>query len=145
MMRRFFFILLVLPILTGFSSRAFAAELNVTVTGLRSTQGEVHVALYDDPGRFPENEKYIADEIVTAKADEVTVTFKGLAAGNYALAVYHDENGNREFDQIIFGIPLEGYGFSNGATVFFGPPDFEDAAVTLDEPAAEIAIRMTYW
>ncbi len=142
-MKRLF--LSIFSLLVVLSGPAFAAELNVTVSGLRSNLGEVHVALYDDADRFPEDGKYLISSAISATAGEVTVAFKDLAAGNYALAVYHDENGNNEFDQGIFGVPLEGYGFSNNASVFFGPPDFEEAAVTLAEPAADIKIRMTYW
>ncbi len=130
------------------AGQAFAAELDVTVSGLRSDLGEVHVAVYDDADRFPKDGESLADAVVAASgaaAGKVTVTFKDLAAGKYALAVYHDENGNNEFDQGILGVPLEGYGFSNGASVFFGPPDFAAAAIVLAEPAANIKIRMTYW
>ena len=124
---------------------ARSAELNVTVSGLRSGLGEVHVAVYDAAGRFPKDGEYLTAKAVAAAAGKVTVTFKDLAAGKYALAVYHDENGNREFDQGILGVPLEGYGFSNAASAFFGPPDFAAAAVTIAEPASNITVRMTYW
>ncbi len=70
--------------------------------------------------------------------------FRGLAPGRYAVAVYHDENGNGEFDQGFFGIPLEGYAFSNGATAFFSAPGFDEAAVTVGEGVTEITIEMTY-
>jgi uncharacterized protein (DUF2141 family) len=135
-------VLVVLAVLVG---PAFSAELNVTVSGLRSSLGEVHVAVYNAADRFPKDGEYLTTAVVAAAAGKVTVTFKDLAAGNYALAVYHDENGNDKFDQGIFGIPLEGYGFSNAASAFFGPPDFAAAAVTLAEPASNITIRMTYW
>ena len=48
---------------------------------------------------------------------------------------------NHDFDQGIFGIPLEDYGFSNDARVFFGPPSFDDAAFELLEPKTKITIR----
>ncbi len=140
-----------LAALAVYSGPAFAAELNVTVSGLRSGLGEVHVAVYDAAGRFPKDGEDFTATVVAASgasgaaAGEVTVVFKGLAAGKYALAVYHDENGNNEFDQGILGIPQEGYGFSNDAAVFFGPPDFAAAAIVLAEPASNITIRMRYW
>ncbi len=146
MKRLFLFPLLaVLAVLAVPAWPAFSAELNVTVSGLRSGLGEVHVAVYDAAERFPKDDKYLTAAVVAAAVGEVTVAFKDLAAGNYALAVYHDENGNNEFDQGILGIPLEGYGFSNDASAFFGPPDFAAAAVTLAEPESNITIRMRYW
>ena len=50
-----------------------------------------------------------------------------MKAGVYAIAVYHDENNNGQFDR-LFAIPLEKYGFSNNAKVFLGPPTFKEAS-----------------
>lgn len=125
---------------------ASGAELTVEVRGLRSNDGAVHFGLYDKPGGFPDYDGRIAgartgieDGIEGWRAVAV---FKGLKPGRYALAVYHDENANGEFDRFIFGLPLEDYGFSNGATVFFGPPSFEAAAVTVPAEGLRIAIRV---
>ena len=56
--------------------------------------------------------------------------------------MYHDENGNGEFDQGFLGIPLEDYGFSNGASGFLGPPSFSDAAFPLSGEGGRITIRL---
>ncbi len=126
------------------ATMAAAAELQVEVTGLRSGDGEVHLAVFATPAAFPRSEAMLAEAIVRAKAAGVQWMFSGLEPGTYALAIYHDENGNREFDRGFLGIPLEGYGFSNDAGVFFGPPDFADAAVTVPGKGARITIRMIY-
>ena len=121
-----------------------AAELQVEVTGLRSGDGAVHLAVFATPAAFPRSDAILAEAIVRAKAAGVQWVFGGLEPGTYALAVYHDENGNRKFDRGFLGIPLEGYGFSNDAGVFFGPPDFAEAAVTVPGKGSRITIRMTY-
>ncbi len=114
------------------------------MTGLRSGDGDVHVAVYDSPETFPDSGEMAAEAVVPARSDGVLAAFPGLAPGTYAVAVYHDENANHDFDQGIFGVPLEGYAFSNGASVFLGPPDFAEAAVRLGSEGAEITIPMTY-
>lgn len=121
-----------------------AAELRVKVTELRSDDGGVHFALYATPESFPKADDRFAGAEVKASDRGGSWVFRDLAPGRYAVAVYHDENGNGEFDQGIFGIPLEGYAFSNGATAFFGPPGFDEAAVTVGEGVTEITIEMTY-
>ncbi len=126
------------------ATTAAAAELRVDVTGLRSGDGEVHLAVFATPETFPDSDAMLAEAIVRATAAGVHWVFSGLKPGTYALAVYHDENENREFDRGFLGIPLEGYGFSNDAQVFFGPPDFADAAVTVPGTGARITIRMIY-
>ena len=70
--------------------------------------------------------------------------FKDLKPGRYALAVYHDENGNGEFDRTWIGLPAEGLGFSNGAWIGLGPPSFEEAAVTLKGQEQTIVIALRY-
>ncbi len=119
-----------------------AAELRVTVTGLRSATGDVHFAVYATPEHFPEREGRVAKAVVKAGPRGATKVFAKLTPGTYAVAVYHDENGNDEFDQGIFGIPLEDYGFSNGATAFFGPPDFAAAAFAVEPGGTAITIRL---
>ncbi len=71
--------------------------------------------------------------------------FAGIKPGAYAIAAYHDENGNRTFDKGLFGWPLEGYGFSNDAPVFLGAPPFARAAFSVPEGGARIVFRMVYW
>jgi uncharacterized protein (DUF2141 family) len=60
------------------------------------------------------------------------VEFPGLAPGAYAVAVYHDENGNGKMDANFLGIPKEPTGASNDAKGKMGPPKFEDARFALD-------------
>jgi len=123
---------------------AAAAELRVRVTNLESNAGDVHVAVYKTPEAFPKKDGMVAEKSVSIANGAATATFPGLEPGLYAVAIYHDENNNNEFDQVIFGIPLETYAFSNGAVANFGPPDFSEAAFQVRAPATEIVIRIEY-
>jgi uncharacterized protein (DUF2141 family) len=112
----------------GFSA---AAELTITVNDLSSTLGDVHIALYDDAQRFP-NSEGIVDEIkLPITASKIIAIFTDLAPGRYAIAAYHDENSNHEFDQGLFGIPMEDYAFSNNTRNFLTPPSFDESAFTV--------------
>ncbi len=118
------------------------ATLIIEVAGLRSGQGDVHYAVYDSPEHFPTHKGRVSYGNVPAKPGGVAIPVKGLKHGTYAIAVYHDENRNDEFDQGLFGIPLEDYGFSNNASGFLGPPSFNDAAVKLDKKMVRTVIRL---
>ncbi|HEX9703510.1 MAG TPA: DUF2141 domain-containing protein [Rhodospirillales bacterium] len=123
-------------------SPALAADLTVEVTGARSAAGAVHFGLYDEARKFPTKHGRI-DGFEMAIADGRAVgVFRGLRPGRYAVAVFHDENGNGEFDQGLFGLPLEDYGFSNDARVFFGPPGFDEAAVPVPAEGIRITIQL---
>lgn len=121
-----------------------AADLRVTITGVRSDGGTVRMNLYDTPGAFPKSGTAVMGGKAPAKKGAVEIRFTGLEPGRYAAALYHDENGNDKFDQGIFGIPLEGYAFSNNAKVFLMAPSFEDAAFDLPAAGGAIEIRMDY-
>ena len=143
-LRRVAIIVAALVAWTASAADAAAADLTVTVTNLRSGDGNVHYAVYDDPDGFPSAGRWRTGGVVPAANDQVTTVISGLPAGRYALAVYHDENANGSFDQWLFGLPLEGFGFSRDAPARFGPPKFDDAAIDLPETGAEITIRMRY-
>ena len=125
------------------SSTCSAASLEVLVSGLKSNDGDVHMALYNDPEHFPYQEGVMMEEKVLVFDNQARLVFNNLTPGDYGVAVYHDKNGNHEFDQIVFGIPLEDYGFSNNATVFFGPPSFDEAKFSVTEPRTVIEIDLS--
>ncbi len=140
---RFLLVVAAIGLLILSSTCASAASLDVLVTGLKNQAGYVHIALFDKPDHFPYRKGILLDEIVSIKDLKALHRFKNLPPGDYGIAVFHDENNNDEFDQGLFGIPLEDYGFSNNAPVFFGPPSFEAAKFTVTAPltTAEIDLR----
>ena len=121
-----------------------AADLVIVVRGFDSIAGFVHYAVYDRPEAFPKYDGRIAKGQVPVTADAVRIDVPGLRPGSYAVAVFHDENGNGEFDQGLFGIPLEQYGFSNDARGFFGPPDFDSARIDLGAETRQITIMLSH-
>lgn len=123
-------------------SLAGEAALVVEVTGVRTADGVIRIALYDGPGLFLKQD--VAKRIVPAVAGTTVVRLDGLAPGTYAIAAYHDENGNGKFDKTMIGLPLEGYAFSNEARPFLGPPAFETAAFPLALPETTARFTVVY-
>ena len=108
-----------------------AADLTVTVTGLRSDDGDVHMALYDRAETFPKGDGMLSEGVIAPSGRRASWVFKDVKPGRYAVAAFHDANGNHSFDQGVFGIPLEDFGFSMGAQAFLSAPDFADAAFSM--------------
>jgi uncharacterized protein (DUF2141 family) len=79
-----------------------------------------------------------------AVAGTQSVVFTNLNPGAYAVIVFHDENDNSRLDKNAWGVPTEGYGFSNNAEGFLAAPSFEDASVLLDSPDRAITITLKY-
>tara|TARA_B100000029_G_C17323609_1_gene869107 strand:- start:456 stop:878 length:423 start_codon:yes stop_codon:yes gene_type:complete len=108
-----------------------AGEIIVRVNNIEEMVGLIHFALYDDPNSFPEDKgKKIGLVKQTNEVFEDGIVFKDLKESYYAIAIYHDENSNNNFDTFL-SIPKEKYGFSNDAPVFLGPPEFKEAAFFL--------------
>ena len=125
-------------------THADANELTVHISDLRSARGEVYVQVYNSAELFPEPEGGIAVSAVRANVSNVRIVFGDLAAGTYAVAAYHDENGNGQYDRSLIGLPVEGYAFSNKAPVFLAAPSFEDASFEMPPTGVEISINMRY-
>ena len=95
---------------------ALGAELMVEVVGLRSDDGNVHFALYDNPATFPDDEGRLRGTNVPIAGRRAVAVFKDLTPGSYAVAVFHDENANGAFDRGFIGLLLE---FLHGGWVSF--------------------------
>lgn len=125
-----------------------AATLQVHITGLDNTWGHIMVAVYDSEATFLKDDGRMAEAmLVAADAQEssVVATFEKLTLGKkYAIAVYHDANNNKVLDKNFLGIPKEGYGFSNNARGWFGPPSFDDAALLLDKDNKATSLYLSY-
>ena len=129
---------------------AAALELSVTVSDLRNCSGQLLFALYDDPDAFPADgdravSRQLAQPALRAGAIETQFTVPDLAPGTYAVSVVHDEDGDRELDTGLFGIPVEGVAsMPAGSGGVFGPPRFEQAAFAMDGDT-KITVPMFYF
>jgi uncharacterized protein (DUF2141 family) len=125
---------------TVLPSAARAADLTVEVDGIESADGQVQVGLFNGAAEFPG--KPTTGQRMKVDGTKVTITFKDLPAGRYAVSAYHDENDNNKLDRGMFGIPKERYGFSQDARGVGGPPEFRDAAFELPADGARITVRV---
>ena len=120
-----------------------ATELRLTIKGVQSDNGEILIALYNNPegyvsalanaatrGLMPDSGRLIGTSI-RAKVGSQSTVFTQLPPGRYAVLVIHDENDNGRLDENAMGVPTEGYGFGNDAQGFLGAPSFDAAAIEI--------------
>ncbi len=100
--------------------------ISVTIVKLENSHGVVMVELVD------QNDKVVQQVAEPITNKTCSFSFADIEKGTYAIRYYHDENKNGKMDTGSFGIPKEGYGFSNDARGFMGPPDFEDMLFSLN-------------
>ena len=122
-----------------------AGALKVRVEGLHSASGQVGCWLWDQPKGYPTDPALArALHWGAIAAGSATLRFDGLAPGTYALACFHDENGNRKLDTNWLGIPNEGMVASNHAKGRMGPPKFDDAKFAFAESPLELVLKIRY-
>jgi uncharacterized protein (DUF2141 family) len=145
-------------LLLGWVAPAAAADLDLTVQGIRSDKGEVLIGLYDSAAGFDDAINHAATRglrpdplrlvgtAIRAKRGAESTCFTHLSPGRYAVIAIDDENDNGRLDENIFGVPTEGYGFSNDATGFLslGAPSFAAAAITVGGANMRASIRLRY-
>ena len=112
-------------------------DVRVTVENVESDRGAVWVALCNtslsvDGCPYQKN--------VPAAVGTTEVTFTDIPPGVYAVAGYHDVNGNDIFDKIL-GVPREPYALS-GAAGDKLVPTFKDAALEMKPGDNDVTIRM---
>ena len=119
--------------------------LTVRISQLRSNDGRVGCTLYASPEGFPTDPSKAAQRRWCAIADKTSAcAFDPIPAGTYAVACFHDENGNGVLDKGLFGIPKEGAVASNEARGFMGPPSFDRAKFAFSGTASTLELRMGY-
>ena len=125
-------LLALLALLAPSASLAQVADLKIRVTGASTEEGTVEVSLFNSAETFM-REPFLQMAGQRVENGTYEADFAAVPTGDYAVVVVHDENGNGQFDNGLFGIGGEAYGFSNGVRPMVGWPDFEDAAVSVEE------------
>ena len=132
-------------LLTGASDAPEPITVDVVLTGLRSSAGEVRVCVWHEGAGFPDcRQGHDVLMLAAPAAPEVRLAVTSLAPGSYAVSAIHDENGNRRLDRSLIGIPTEGVGFSRNPRITFGPPSFAKARFDAAREPTQ-TIRMKYF
>jgi uncharacterized protein (DUF2141 family) len=117
-------------------------KVEVVVKNVKGATGNVRVGVFKDDKTFLKDAWM--GKIVKAEKGEVKVLFENVPVGTYAISIIHDENENGELDSNFFGMPKEGFGFSNDAMGTFGPPDFTKASFKVTGEALNMVISLRY-
>lgn len=136
-------LMLAIGIFASFLSFGQDNYQTVTITNLDNIKGNLYVGWYNQADAFRVNEKAIyREKVVVSKQKEVSVIFKNIPKGKYAIAVFLDENDNYKLDKNMFGIPKEKYGFSNNRLPALRPATFEESVFELTQQNSTIHIQL---
>ena len=125
-----------LSFLLALMGSAEAATLIIRAQGIASAEGMVYAGICDrsfDEATCPYKDR------AAAKAGTVEMRLTGVKPGTYAIAVFHDLNGDGKLGRNFIGLPNEPYGFSNDVGRR-GPPEFTGALITVKDPSTTVVI-----
>jgi len=133
------------PAPEGCTGPASATWLSVAVEGVRSDTGLVAVTVYaDNPRKFLVRNGSLYVGRVRARAGTTTACIHLPRPGVYAIAIYHDENGDLAFDRTGLGLPAEGYGFANNPSTLAGLPSFQSVRLSVPRSGLTTRVRIKY-
>jgi len=121
-------------LVAGTEAVAAKMSLNVEVINVQSDVGSLYISVYDS------KESFLGTEWFEHKVLKVAEHLQGesiafdlqLPAGEYAIAIHHDNNDNKKMDTNFIGIPKEPVAMSNKHIPRFGPPQYEKAKFLLE-------------
>ena len=113
------------------------------IAGLRDAKGVVRLCLTSRADDFPDCKKSGAvSGWVKAGGGTLVYTFHNVAPGTYAIAAFHDANGNNKLDTSL-GIPREGFAFSRNPAMRPRAPRFNETSFAAG-PQSVQRLQMRY-
>jgi len=128
--------------LAAAATPSVAADVDVTLTGVEARGGVLYVSLQSEAD-YMQPQATRGHMFETPSAGDLTFSWTDVPAGDYALSVLHDEDGDQQMKREQNGWPLEGWAVSNGDTLT-GPPTFADVKITVSDDGAIIQEAMHY-
>jgi uncharacterized protein (DUF2141 family) len=127
------------------SSKLCAQEVEVTITGLKNSKGQIVIGVFKDDATFQKENAFLSksfkkEEIIEGK---MKVTFI-LEPGVWGLSLLDDENMSGLMEYNFIGIPKEGFGFSDYYHSGLTKPKFDAFRFTLEKEKKKITIKVRY-
>ncbi len=124
-------ILLVILLFINVTIFAQTGKIEIEVSNINNEKGIIYIGVYNNSTTFPKAD-VVLEKKIKAKKTSISHVFENVEIGNYAVAIYHDEDESGKINRYFFGMPSEDYGFSRNPKVF-GLPKYEDCNFELKE------------
>ena len=121
-------------------------QLHLKLENIESIEGSIRIAVFEDKSSFEKKEECeLCLERKVHSTEDIKITLDSLSFGQYAIAIYHDQNDNDKLDKSLLGIPTEPYAFSNNPKVKWKAPSFEEVAFTFSEDQQSLSLTLKKW
>lgn len=120
---------------------AQAGPVTVDLTGLHAG-GRIYVQVQTRDQFLGQTR--VGGRIVAApQAGSVSVDLGDVPPGDYAITIWHDANGNNQFDMGTRGQPADGWAMANGERLR-GQPTFDVVKLTIPADALRLPLAVSY-
>lgn len=118
--------------------------LNISISGIRNTSGNIRLAFYCCSDDFNSNKPVFIKSVPKSQVSKGTIYASYvLKPGTYGIAILDDENSNHQMDYGLV-LPKEGFGFSNYYHTGMSMPKFEKFRFTLAGEPKNIQVKLRY-
>lgn len=111
-------------------------DLIITFDGISEQKGELFIGIYEKDNFL---RKPTIGKTIAVNPTNNQVTFENLDHGQYAVSVFQDLNGNKQFDMDQYGRPAEPWVMSGNVNPN-QMPLFEDAKIKIDKSSHKITL-----
>ena len=132
---------LILASTVAIATPAAAGSLTVDLNGVRSSGGTLYVSVQSRE-QFMKDGGTAGTVLSLPQAGAHRFSFD-VPPGDYAISVWHDDNGNGRFDKNESHIPLDGWAMTNGAALR-GEPKFDQVKTSVGAAPAALQLTMIY-
>ncbi|KJD35749.1 hypothetical protein PW52_08405 [Tamlana sedimentorum] len=111
--------------------------ITVTIENIMNNNGQVLLTLHNEATFM--KAAPLKSENSEIKDGKVSITFKNITPGTYAIIALHDANNNNRMDFADSGMPKESFAVSNNP-VLYGPPQFAQAKFNVTSENIEMKL-----
>ena len=123
-----------------------SGHLIIDINNIKSDKGIIWVGIYDSKKNYLIKEQAIIERLdVQDASPKQKITIKSLKYGEYAIALFHDLNGNGELDRNFFGIPSEPFAFSKKPRSRWRLPRFDEIKFEFKKDKQVLPTNLQKW
>jgi uncharacterized protein (DUF2141 family) len=140
--------LISLPVAAQTTDETAPAKVLLKSSQMRNLRGQLCVSMFTTAEGFPaDGDKSVFSRCFKFEElnenSEIILTHPN--SSSFAVALFHDENGDSQLNTGAFGIPLEGFGFSNNPKIRFSAPKYSECVVQPTDSPHNLSIELRYF
>jgi len=118
-------------------------EIKLVLNGIHPEKGgKLLISVFRTADGFPEDGKKAFRVFEFLPKKEIRI--QGIPAGNYAIVILHDLDGNMQMSYSMFGLPEDGFASSPDGGPRFSKPKFEKAAFNHTKDGSQLELKLHY-